>query len=334
MSGIKLNHVYSPNKSLLGRSELQFLANLGGPSVIHIQGKDTSKCRVIVTLLHGNEPSGLKAIYQLLSQNFQPEVNTKVIIASVVASLTEPVFTHRMLPGKTDLNRCFSSSRKDLQSQLASAINKEIHSFSPEAVVDIHNTSGSGPAFSVSINNSQKHLALAAHFTHRMVYTDIRLGSIMEQSYGCPVVTIEAGGAYDNEADLNAINGIKSFLNAQLVFEQTQDIELLHNPRRLELQPNCIIRYDSEFDSQSNVTFHQDIEKYNFKQVAANTALAWVDEKGLSHFTLDNNKQPVNHYFKVKGNVLYTAMPLTLFMITTRAIIAKSDCLLYFSEVQ
>lgn len=334
MSGIKLNQVYSPSEELLGKTPTQFLSNLGGASVIHVEGKDNSKCRVIVTLLHGNEPSGLKAIHHLLLHKFEPAVRTKIIIASVVASLTEPAFTHRMLPGKTDLNRCFSSHKKDLQSQLAAAITKEIRGFAPEAVVDIHNTSGSGPAFSVSISNSQEHLALAAHFTHRMVYTDIRLGSIMEQDYHCPIVTIEAGGAHDDEADLNAINGIQSFLSTETVFEQTQVVELLCNPRRLEIQPDSILRYDSQFDNRSHVTFRQDIEQFNFKHVMAKTPLAWIDEAGLSHFLLDKNIKPVSHFFQIQGNMLVTAKPLILFMITTRESIAKSDCLLYFSETQ
>lgn len=331
MSALKLNHISNIDRNILGDSVLQFLANLGGPTVIHLAGKNSTKCRVIVTLLHGNEPSGLKAIYHLLSNNFVPEFDTKIIIASVVASLTEPVFTHRMLPGKTDLNRCFSSNQKDLQSQLAIAINEHVKQFCPEAVVDIHNTSGSGPAFSVSIYDSPEHLALASHFTHRMVYTDIRLGSIMEQDYGCPIVTIEAGGAYDELADVTALNGITSYLQAVDVFDQQQDIEILRNPRRLELVAQSTVKYDTKMNPLANVTFRQDIEKYNFQHVREDTLLAWTDENGISHFMLDKENEELDQYFKLKENGLYTAKPLVLFMITTREAIAKSDCLFYFS---
>jgi hypothetical protein len=332
VSGLKLNHVYDFPAALLGVTLLQFLANLGGPSVLHLQGKDHSKCRVIVTLLHGNEPSGIKAIYRLLQQGFVPEFDTKIIIASVVASLTEPVFTHRMLPGKEDLNRCFSRNHPDLQSQLAQAINQHIRECSPESVVDIHNTSGSGPAFSVSVSNSPQHRALAAHFTHRMVYTDIRLGSIMEQDFSCPVVTIEAGGAYDDEADITAMKGIESYLTKQNVFTQTQDLELLLNPRRLELRPSASIVYSTKALSEANITLRQDIEGLNFKRVESGTQLGWADNQGLAHLKLDREHVKTEDYFEVIDSKLLTKKHLTLFMVTTRADIAKSDCLFYFSE--
>jgi len=332
MSGLKLNHVREFNADLLGDTVLQFLTNLGGPSVLHVTGKQHNKCRVIVTLLHGNEPSGLKAIHQLLHEGFVPQFDTKIIIASVVASLTEPVFTHRMLPGKADLNRCFSYDKKNLQSQLAAAISQQIRSFSPEAVVDIHNTSGSGPAFSVSISDSRQHQALATHFTHRFVYTDIRLGSIMEQDFACPIVTIEAGGSHDDEADITAINGIKSFLSKHFVFTQTQALELLRNPRRLELMPSSTLIYSTEPHKTFDITLRQDIERFNFKRAEKGTQLGWLSQHGLSYFKLDKEHLFVSDFFEERDGQLFTKKTLTLFMVTSRTDIAKSDCLLYFAE--
>ena len=114
MSSIKLTHLHNPSIDDLGRNCFNFLSHLGGPSVIHIDGKDNSRCRVVVTLLHGNEPSGLKAIHTLIQQDFLPITSLKIIIASVVAARTEPAFSNRMLPGQRDLNRCFSDSVFDI----------------------------------------------------------------------------------------------------------------------------------------------------------------------------------------------------------------------------
>ncbi len=332
MSGIKLNQVHGVSTQLLGDTPLDFLCNLGGPSVLHIAGKSSAKCRVVVTLLHGNEPSGLKAIHHLLSNGFVPTYDAKVIVASVVASLTEPVFTHRMLPSKRDLNRCFSSQGKDLQSQLALAIHQQIKDFSPEAVVDIHNTSGSGPSFAVTIDKSADHKALASHFTHRLVSTNIRLGSIMEQDYGCPIVTIEAGGAQDSAADVTAMNGIVSFLSASSVFTQLQSLELLDTPRRFELAELSSLCFDTKSRESVDVTFRQDIESYNFKTVEAGTFLAWVNNSEMRHFKLDQCQDLLHLYFKIEQGKLYTKERLILFMITTHEGIAKSDCLFYFAK--
>ena len=50
-----------------------------------VKGKDSSRRRVIVTLLHGNEPSGLKAIHTLLSEDIECETDLGVMIAGVSA---------------------------------------------------------------------------------------------------------------------------------------------------------------------------------------------------------------------------------------------------------
>jgi predicted deacylase len=181
-----------------------FLRNLPGPVAIHLVGRDPSRCRVLVTLSHGNEPSGLEAVHQLLLGGQQPAVNIVVILGGVAAAAAEPLFFHRMLPGKRDLNRCFSPPYDDEQGQLAQSILAHIRELQPESVVDLHNTSGSSPAFAVTVGDSPGQRELVGLFVERMIVTDLRLGSLMEQDFGCPVVTIEAGGSQDEQSSLVA----------------------------------------------------------------------------------------------------------------------------------
>jgi hypothetical protein len=334
MSSIKLTHFHNPSKDELGQNAFELLLRLGGPSVIHINGKENSRCRVVVTLLHGNEPSGLKAIHALIQQGILPLTSLKIIVASVVAAHTEPVFSHRMLPGQRDLNRCFSDSTFDLQGQLAQAIAEQIIEFLPEAVVDLHNTSGSGPAFCVSTEDQPKYIALSSHFSRRVIHTDIRLGSIMEQDFACPIVTVEAGGAQDLDADNNALSGLKSFVTAQNVYECQQDMEILHNPRRLEIHSDATICFADAPDPSKNITIFQDVEKLNFGVTQPSHVLGWINGKGLEHFHLDDSNQHVSTFFRLESGQLLTNCALKLFMVTTRADIAKSDCLFYFIEAQ
>ena len=334
MSSIKLTHFHNPSKDDLGQNAFEFLLRLGGPSVIHIDGKDNSRCRVVVTLLHGNEPSGLKAIHKLIQQGFLPLTSLKIIIASVVAARTEPIFSHRMLPGQRDLNRCFTDPEFDLQGQLAKAIADQINEFTPEAVIDLHNTSGSGPAFGVSIKDQPEHIALASHFTRRVIHTDIRLGSIMEQNFSCPIVTIEAGGVQDLDADNNAFLGLKSFLTARNLFARKQDMEILRRPRRLEIHSDTTICYADSPDPSKHITIFQGVETLNFGVTHASHVLGWVYGKGLEHFHLDDRNQDVSTFFRRERGQLLTNCALKLFMVTTRADIAKSDCLFYFIEAE
>lgn len=332
MSSMKLTHIYNPGENDIGKNAFEFLNQLGGPSVVHIDGQDNSKCRVLVTLLHGNEPSGLKALHKLIRHEVKPATSLKVIIASVVAARTEPVFTHRMLPGQRDLNRCFSDSVFDLQGQLAKAISEQIRQFSPEAIIDLHNTSGSGPAFCVSIDEHDSYIALASHFTRRVIHTDIRLGSLMEQDFGCPIITVEAGGAQDLEADQNAFCGLYSFVMAKDVFELQEDMEVLRHPRRLEIKPESSIAFANSPETGVDVTICQDVEKLNFGVTQPSQILGWVNHKGLEYFQLDNQFQRIEDFFRLESGKLLTNQPLKLFMVTTRADIAKSDCLFYFVE--
>ena len=226
-----------------------FLRSLPGPVAIHLPGRDLSRSRVLVTLSHGNEPSGLEAVHRWLLSGRQPEVNIVVIFGAVPAAAAEPLFFHRMLPGERDLNRCFNPPYGDAQGQLAEAILSHIRGQQPEAVIDLHNTSGSSPAFSVTCGDTPAQRALVGLFVDHMIVTDLRLGSLMEQELGCPVVTIEAGGSQDVQAEVIADAGLARFFGEADVYAQ-------HLPSTVSPQstlfssscfPNFLISYISFF---------------------------------------------------------------------------------------
>src|SRR5688572_2241480 len=43
-----------------------WLGELQGPTAVRVPGRDGARLRVVSGLLHGNEPSGLRAIFELL----------------------------------------------------------------------------------------------------------------------------------------------------------------------------------------------------------------------------------------------------------------------------
>ncbi|MCV6605101.1 MAG: hypothetical protein OIF34_07330, partial [Porticoccaceae bacterium] len=123
-----------------------FLRQLGGPTIIRLPGDNPLPPRVAVTLLHGNEPSGAKAFHRLLREGFKPVADTLFVVVCTGTALTEPVFTHRLLSGYRDMNRCFKPPFEDYQGMLAKALIDTLAEAQPEAIVDLHNTSGDGPA--------------------------------------------------------------------------------------------------------------------------------------------------------------------------------------------
>jgi hypothetical protein len=309
-----------------------FLCDLPGPVAIHQRGRDSSRCRLLVTLLHGNEPSGLEAVHQWLRNGEVPAVDTVFIIGSVAAARAEPLFYYRQLPGRRDLNRCFAAPYTDNEGLLARAIVQHIEQCQPEAVIDMHNTSGSSPGFAVATSASHEHRALVGLFVDYLILTDLRLGSLMEQPLGCPVVTIEAGGARDDAADRVASAGLRRYLMVQELFAREHELTLFQHPYRLELLQHSRIDYADHSLHDRDVTIREDIERYNFASVEAGAALGWLGEEGLAHLQVvaGDHRHPVAEFFEVRDGILTARSRMHLFMATTRPDIAASDCLFYF----
>lgn len=330
-------HVFKdPNPDQFGTHVVSFLQGLGGPSCIHLSGKDKSRTRAFVTLLHGNEPSGSMALLRYLQSGQQPAVNMICIVASVPAALEEPQFTHRMLPRARDLNRCFKPPFDDSQGKLALEILDILKQHQPEAVVDLHNTSGSGPSFGVVTHMDTQHDALVSLFSQRMIVTSLKLGALMDISeHHYPTVTIEVGGRLDDEAHLLAYEGLCRYFNQPRVLTEQHDtdwgLEIFSDPVRLELLDHTTLTYADEPSEHFDVTLKTDIEHHNFGGVQPDTLLGWVNDTGKPPFSaIDKHGQcALSRLIRIENGKLYPAKPLKLFMITNSPEIAATDCLFY-----
>jgi hypothetical protein len=213
---------------------------------------------------------------------------------------------------------------------------KLIESAKPEAVIDVHNTSGSGPSFAVSINADAQHRALVSLFTRQLVLTDLRLGSLMEISeYLVPTVTIECGGRLDDTAHTVAWAGIDHFFTRESLWDAlpAQDaVAVMHKPVRLELTEACALAYGDTPRDDVPLTLRSDIVQHNFGVTPAGTHLGWVRDAGLHDLFVARkraNTCVLEDLLYVAGGELRTRRALKLFMITTFPAIAKSDCLFY-----
>lgn len=331
----RITVVTDPQELNLGNNIEEFLRHLGGPTCLILEGEDSTRTRAMVTLLHGNEPSGAMALYRWLCSGQRPAVNIVCVIASVTAALEPPLFSHRMLPRARDLNRCFHAPFDDAQGELALEILTLLRARQPEAVIDIHNTSGSGPAFGVCTFKQPQHEALVALFTQRLIVADLGLGALMDVSNeNCPVVTIEVGGRLDDAAHALAYEGLcRFFMQPEVLTSAPADwgMELLHNPVRLELKPHVSLTYAEQRCLDYDLTLRCDIEHLNFGTVDADTQLGWAQADGIDLFTAKDagGRCAVSKLVRVERGKVYAAQPLRLFMITTNPDIAHTDCLLY-----
>ncbi|WP_347136752.1 succinylglutamate desuccinylase/aspartoacylase domain-containing protein [Parahaliea mediterranea] len=325
----------NPLATEIGGDVEAFLRYLDGPSCIFLDGADSGRTRAFVTLLHGNEPSGARALFLWLKSGRQPAVNTLCIVASVTAALQPPLFSHRMLPGARDLNRCFRPPFHDEQGRLAEEILEVLRLHHPEAVIDMHNTSGSGPAFGVCTHRDRHHDALVALFTERLVVSHLGLGALMEISeHNYPTVTVEVGGRLDEDAHRLAAEGLARYLLAERVLAEEGNehaLELFLDPIRLELNAGIALTYADHAAPDADVTLLPDVERHNFGVVRPEQALGWArgDPRRLFCAQDAGGRCAVSQLVRVDGGRLYPARALKLFMVTNNPDIAQSDCLFY-----
>lgn len=326
---------HSPSPDDLGADHLTFLQRLGGPAWITLTGKDRQRSRAIITLLHGNEPSGLKAVYQLLKSGIQPATNLDIFVASVDAALLPPLFSHRYLPGEEDFNRCFNLPAHTPQRQLAQRLIQQLRQLGPEAIVDTHNTSGHSLPFAVSTRDDILSRQLAQMFTRRLVVIDQALGTLIEQRDGhCPIVTIEFGGFADPQADILAVQSLHAFSTRDQLFDRTPDpMQILQHPVRLELEPGHQLHYASTGQFDADITLFNTIDQLNFAKIQPGTSLGWLGKRGLQGLRVRSatGKDLTSAYFVEHNGLLTTCHTMTLFMATTDPFVAAQDCLLYFT---
>ena len=325
----------NPLSTEIGNNVEEFLEELGGPACLFLDGEDSGRTRGFVTLLHGNEPSGAMALFNWLKSGRRPAVNVVCIVASVNTALTSPRFSHRMLPGDRDLNRCFRPPFDGEQGALAEEILEILRMHRPEAVVDMHNTSGSGPAFGVCTYMDHQHDALVSLFTQRLIISNLGLGALMEISeHSYPTVTVEVGGRMDEEAHALAREGLERYFMAPQVLakgETDWGLELLRDPIRLELNEDVRLTYAEQPCAAHDITLRPDIEHLNFGVVPMDMPLGWARGDIRRLFTAQDagGRCAVSRLVRIQGEELYPAMNLKLFMITTNAAIATTDCLFY-----
>ncbi len=310
-----------------------WLDQLHAPTVVECSVEGVEEWRVISVLVHGNEPSGFFAAFNFLKQRIKPNVNLAIVISSIRAAKTHPRFTHRYVPGEYDLNRRFGIlDCHDRVTELARQITEYIRSRKPSLVVDLHNTSGSGPAFAVSVSEHPAIKQLATLFTSQMVVTQLIVGSLMEQNFNCPVVTIECGGANDLQSHEVALQGLTQLAKIdKLLLDSEATIEVFLHPVRVKAHPGISLNYGTHNNEDIDIVLLESIERFNYRTVPEGTTLGWLNRPLTDCLEVinDHGQDVVTALFEINNQQLIARNPLRVFMATGRADIALSDCLFY-----
>lgn len=332
-----LRAIDEPSPADLGADFTSMLARLGGPATLRVAGRDRRRCRMVVTLLHGNEPSGAAAVHAWLRERrAPPAVDAVFVIASVAAALMPPLFTHRILPGARDLNRCFLGPFDDTAGELAAAILAAIAAAQPECVVDIHNNTGRNPPYAIGTAVDRSRLQLAALFANRYIHSELRIGSLMEAVAPPPCITVECGRAGDPEAARVAQRGIGRLLaSGDIEAISADSLEILHSMVRVRARDGVRLAVSDARHPDADLTVTHDIDRHNFERLAADTVLGWVmPDAGWpveAHDATGRDRSRDLFYVDGDGHLRARQSWIPI-MMTTDPVIARQDCLFYIVE--
>ena len=287
-------------------------------------------------MLHGNEPSGLRAIFHALRSGERFATDTVFFVGAVEAARAEPRHSHRLLPGGRDLNRCFRAPFDDAEGAVAAALLALVRTEPLEAVVDLHNNSGHNPVYGVGIGDDPGRLGVASLFAEHYVVSPMSLGALHEAfPVGIPAVTVECGRAGERHADEAAIAGLTRFLRAgelPRVEAASGRMHLLRGPVRVRVRPDVSLAYGE--GAKADLTLDADVDRHNFRRQPAGTRIGWLRDSAPWPFeALDARGTDVAHdLFERRGGAIVARRAIVPIMMTTSATIAHQDCLFYVVE--
>ncbi|MBI5443200.1 MAG: succinylglutamate desuccinylase/aspartoacylase family protein, partial [Deltaproteobacteria bacterium] len=246
----------APLPSELPETVEGFLRWLGGPALLRRRGRDPSRLRAVATLLHGNEPSGIRALHRWLASGQVPYAGAAIFIGSVEAALADPGFHHRALPGRRDLNRCFVPPCDGDEPEVAHEALALLDSLGPESLADLHNTSGETPPFALGPTLDAPHLAIAGCFCTRYVWSDLRIGSLVEATHaGYPSIVVECGRFADPAADEVAYRGLVRYLSEEPASSGPEPSrEIFRSSVRVCLRPGLGLAFGEAPHPRADVT--------------------------------------------------------------------------------
>lgn len=321
-------------RSALPESDRAFLDWLEGPTLIRLAGRDRTRTRILSTLLHGNEPSGLRASLGYLRSAAVPATDVLFFFGAVGAARAAPGFAHRALPGEMDANRCWHPLRPSPQGEVARATLERLFAANAECLVDLHNNTGHNPAYGVAFEIGPAERRLVELFADRVVHTPLELGTLVEATIGSfPSVTIECGRAGDPEADAVAARGLERYLSADRLelARPTDDLLVLEDPIRVCVAEGVGLRFDQRSHPEVALTISDTIDRHNFERLAPGTTIGWVGVRDVWPLEAigPDGVECSRAIFEIAGEALRTRRAFIPIMMTTDEVVAKSDCLFY-----
>jgi len=307
----------------------EFLQWLGGTSIIKAGRGETV---ILTCLMHGNEPSGFYAFYDLLKKlKIKDELKKTVyfIFINVKAALSQPFFSIRFCEGQNDMNRIWENDGiNNEQGEIVKQIKTFVREKNPELLVDFHNTTGNNPVYLLTPPGTEESLLREYSFFSDLILLHPGKGQLVgwcRKFYKCFLV--ECGKNTLEESHQRAKEVLRKVLiysgAKEGVVETKDKVKVASDLKTVVLAPNTVIAFADE-NIGKDVVFRTDLDQLNTKQLSKGTFLGWVNKPGvIEHAKLE-----------IKDKRLLLKEDATLTFLTTHPPAITKDCLGYFVDIK
>ncbi len=332
---------YLPD-GLLDKEAGQLHAVLGGPTLIHLQGREKQPLFVSV-LIHGNETVGWEAIRQLLPR-YDVAGGDRPLPRSIslfIGNTAAAEKSLRFLPGQPDYNRVWPgcSSAHDNQHlpeySLMLKVLERMRSLDVFASIDLHNNTGMNPHYACINVVENRFMQLATLFSRTVVYfTEPCMVASMAMSKLCPSVTLECGKVGSSHGPEHAAEFVDACLHLNEIANTAvpkHDIDLFHTVAAVKIPEDIKFGFDEE---DVELFFPADIEHLNFRELAAGSyfgSISGIERIPLQLTGEDGEIEP-EQYFSLNDQDIVVNKAVMPSMLTRNETVIRQDCLCYLME--
>lgn len=310
---------------------------LGGPAVFHLPGRDPRPL-FVSCLLHGNEPTGWRAVQRLLGTHAGGALPRALSV--LVGNVEAAAQRRRVLDGQPDFNRVWpdadgTPANRSAEAAWMADVVREMQARKLVASVDIHNNTGDNPHYGC-VNTLEPHgLALAGAFSAIALYFTYPTGvQTMAFTGHCPAVTIECGMP-DWQA---GIDHATAFLAHCLRHDFSAPPTGVRQP--VVYQTAATVRFPAGHsfgfgrDADAEFVLDDDIERLNWRSLPAGTALGrFASARARGPLAVDvRGRDTGARWLRRDGDRLVTTRLLTPAMLTRDPAVIRADCLCYLLE--
>jgi succinylglutamate desuccinylase len=307
---------------------------LPGPSLVHLPGRMPEPLFISV-LLHGNEPTGLLAIQELLREyRSRPLPRSLSILFGNILAARKNV---RRLDDQPDFNRIWPGTEQPASqaTQVAARIVDEMVRRKVFASIDVHNNTGLNPHYACVNVFEDRYFQLARLFSRLVVYF-IRPRGVLSAAFGryCPSVTLECGKPGQQYGVSHALEYLNSCLHLTEIPDRPvppSDLDLFHTLAQVTIPATVGFDFKPGAD---DLQLSADLDHMNFTEIPKGTVLGKV--RSNSQFPLVARDEFGNDvtfkYFRVENGELVLNRAIMPSMLTLEHDVIRQDCLCYIME--